>query len=81
MSAERILGVAPASPSAAKTAAKEKMVMGFVSVRKNVEVYMPACRFFFLNIEHKLFLSGFSMNVLIPRKHRNAPPASLIQNW
>ena len=36
------LPLTPASPNPAKTAAKEKMVMGLVRVRKKVDEYIPA---------------------------------------
>ena len=42
IAAERMFPLVPAIPNPAKTAARDKMVMGFVSVRKNVEVYIPA---------------------------------------
>ena len=59
----------------AKTAPKDTIVMGLVSVRKNVEAYMPAYRF--LLIRKRLLRSGFAKSVLIPIKQRRLPPTSL----
>jgi len=69
----------PAKPNPAKTAAKEKIVMGFVSVRRNVEVYIPA--YFRADGGSSLFSLGTEISVFVPKRHRSVPPTSLSQNW
>lgn len=69
--ADSALPLAPARPRPAKTAAKEKIVMGFVSVRRNVEVYIPAYRF--IDFGMSSFSWGWLMSVFTPRTQRTAP--------
>src|SRR5512143_69908 len=69
----------PAKPNPAKTAAKEKIVIGFVSVRRNVEVCIPAYRRTGGGSSRSSF--GTEISVFVPRKHRNVTPTSLSQNW
>src|SRR5262245_48630211 len=53
-----------ATPNPAKIAAKERMVVGFVRVSKNVEVYAPARLF---AVAFAATVTGLAKNVRAPR--------------
>src|SRR5262245_27959466 len=53
-----------ATPNPAKIAAKERIVVGFVSVSKNVEVYAPARLF---AVAFAATVTGLAKNVRAPR--------------
>src|SRR5918998_2257312 len=74
--AERYPSLASTKPSPTKIAAKERIVVGLVSVRPSVEAYAPATL-----MEGRDPLAapasrsaGFSRKALMPRYKRNTPP-------
>src|SRR5262245_45068783 len=66
-----------ATPNPAKIAAKERIVVGFVKVSRNVELYAPARLF---AVAFAATVAGLAKNVRAPRYSKKTPPISRSQN-